>query len=300
MRQPAADHPEFLAEPDRVDDERVAFPVADRIAEVAGIQLVLGWMLTARLHRHALPLAVFAREQEHAIELGLLEELHPVRDGKESHAARRLTAHVRIVEPAAEPAELVKRLGPRPEGDLLERRIRRQRLVAVPLERAAGPVVPESLFAGRRAEVHLPSGQRGVGRGTAAGARAPRPAAGRRHRPPPAGAAARPRPWLRRRPAPAPERRQRRDATSSASTPAVTQPLSQRFRIFEPLSRVPQPRESYGVTPSLEPAPSFLPVLAMMTERAFASGFPFFALVPVDDARCRRSSSCCASSRSAG
>ena len=33
--------------------------------------------------------------------------------------------------------------------------------------------------------------------------------------------------------------------------------------------------------PSLEPAPNFLPVLAMTTERALASGFPFLALVPV-------------------
>src|SRR5690242_1410386 len=31
--QPAADHPELLAETDAVDDERVAFPTTDRIAE---------------------------------------------------------------------------------------------------------------------------------------------------------------------------------------------------------------------------------------------------------------------------
>ena len=181
VRHPVPEGPEFLVEPDGVDDERVAFPVADRIAEVAGVQIVVRRMLPARLHRDPFPVAVLAIDHEDAVVLGILKELRSVRRGQEPEPAGRLTPRVRIVQAIPEVAVLVQSLGPGAERHFGDVEIRRQRIARLADELAVEGV-PEPLLSGNGAEIDLSVRQAGrrPGRG--------RRLRWRRARPRPAGA----------------------------------------------------------------------------------------------------------------
>src|SRR5688500_11216255 len=189
MRQPAADEPELLVEAYGVDDERVAFPVTDRIAEIAGDQIVFGRMLAPRFHRDPAPVPVFPIDDEDALQLGLIDELHAVRHGEKPHPSRRLAARMRIVEPAPRAAVVVQRPRPLLERDLVEGQVAGQS--ARPDWTAAGDV-PESLDARHLAQIdasvrptrgrlrgrrRLPAGPRATPSARTTASRAPRAAA---------------------------------------------------------------------------------------------------------------------------
>src|SRR5687768_229011 len=151
MRQATPDKPEFLIEANGVDDERLALPVADGVTEITGIQLLFRRMFSAGLHGDPAPVPVLPIDDEDPTELRLIDELHPIRNRKESHPTRRLTPRVRIVQPTSRSAVVVKSSGPVLEGHLIECEIARQTAWS---DRAAAGDVPESFDAWHLAQVH--------------------------------------------------------------------------------------------------------------------------------------------------
>src|SRR2546423_14504080 len=93
-RRAAPIHPEPLVVADGVDDERVAFPPADRVAVERRRE---GGRMRAAVHED---LAVRMRatdvEDEDAFNLRQLDELDAVRREELAHEPRRLAARVRL------------------------------------------------------------------------------------------------------------------------------------------------------------------------------------------------------------
>src|SRR5687768_17510540 len=94
MRRGAAIHPEALVEALGIDDQRVAFPPADRMA-VVGRSEVLRMAAAIHINR---PEGVRAADIEDidSIQLGQLDDLDAVRRHERARHARRLTPRVRL------------------------------------------------------------------------------------------------------------------------------------------------------------------------------------------------------------
>src|SRR5205823_2470828 len=152
-------------------------------------------------------------------------------------------------------------------------------------DRISDAVIPESLFAGWRTKIHAavrPAWRRlrrwGRARGPASTAAGHRVAVSVNRRRCAASTALRlRRPLSSGRSLRVRQCRHRQSERQHTSSDTTAQPTVLHDRTS---FRWVLTRETYGVTPSLEPAPSFLPVLCMTTDRALASGLPFFALVP--------------------
>src|SRR5215208_4713489 len=136
-------------------------------------------MFSSGFHGDPAPIAILAVDDEDATELGLIDDLHAVWNGEESHPARRLTTRVRIVESAAGTPVLVERSCPLLKGNLVEREIRRQPAGS---NRAPGHDIPESFDARHLTQIDTavrPSRRRFCGSGrrsaTAASPCAPGP-----------------------------------------------------------------------------------------------------------------------------
>src|SRR6476469_5918433 len=89
--------PEFLIETNGIDDERVAFPMADRIAQVSIGNHIRGRMHTARFHVHDFPDMVVAGNHNDAVQLRLLDEFDAIRELPEMDAAVGYTSRVWII-----------------------------------------------------------------------------------------------------------------------------------------------------------------------------------------------------------
>src|SRR5687767_14159746 len=107
-------------------------------------------MLPPGFHGNPAPVPVFAGDDENAVQLGLIDELHAIRNREESHPARWLTSRMGIIEPASGSAVLVQSSGPILERHLLERQIARQ----AASDWTTAHVVPESLDAWNLTQVH--------------------------------------------------------------------------------------------------------------------------------------------------
>ena len=145
MREAAADHPESFVESDSINDESLAFPVTDGIAEITRDDHVLGWMFSSRIHGDPAPVPIFAGDQEEAIEFGLVDDIEPVWNGEETHAAGGIAPGMRIIQSVARLAILIKRARPVLEGNFVKREIRWQRR-SVPSEDVSLHDIPETLF----------------------------------------------------------------------------------------------------------------------------------------------------------
>src|SRR4051794_28461289 len=106
----------------------------------------------SRLHGDSTPVAVLAVDDEDATEFRLVDELHPVRDGKEPHASSRLTASMWVVQPAALLSIVVQSSCPLLERHLIQRQIARQ---AAGTDWTATGHVPESLDPGCLAQIDV-------------------------------------------------------------------------------------------------------------------------------------------------
>jgi hypothetical protein len=137
------DHPLFLVEAHRIDDERIAVPAADGVAEIGRPQI--GWMLTGIGVDHAPRVWSGDVEDEDAL---LLRDLDDLEAGgvEESRSAGGLTADERGIEVGARLAIVVECLRPR-----LKRHVSRAWRAA-----EAGTDLPVALLILRRAETQSP------------------------------------------------------------------------------------------------------------------------------------------------
>src|SRR5688572_13608025 len=110
-------------------------------------------MLASGFHRDAPPVAILTIDDEHALQLRLIDELHAIRHGEEPHASRRLTPDVRIVEAATLPPVLIERARPILERHLVERQIAGQSAWG---DRTSSHHVPETLDSRNLAQIHAP------------------------------------------------------------------------------------------------------------------------------------------------
>jgi ABC-type transport system involved in cytochrome bd biosynthesis fused ATPase/permease subunit len=94
VRHAAAIHPEALVEPHAVDDERVAFPMADRVAVVTRLEIL---QMLASVHVDGAKRVRAADiEDEDALDLGQVHELDAVRRLELPRGAARFAARVRL------------------------------------------------------------------------------------------------------------------------------------------------------------------------------------------------------------
>src|SRR5438046_2102978 len=148
VRETAPDKPEFFVVAYGIGHQRFSLPVSNGIAKVTGIQLVLRRMFPPRLHCDPAPIAVFPVDDENAIEFGLIDELHAIRNREKPHPTGRLTPRMGVVQSTPRPAVLVKSSRPVLKRNLFQRQISRQARASRP-DWTTASNIPNTLTARR-------------------------------------------------------------------------------------------------------------------------------------------------------
>ena len=146
--------PHAFVEADRIDDQRVAFPAADRVSAVGRRQVGRMWPAVVENRPEAVGAA--GLEDEQALVLTIVDELRAIGGGDLTRAARGFAAHVRFVADLDAVGE--QRPGPGLKRNLTELRLGgEERIGRVPHVSGKQPEVFGLVGAGQRHDLAPPS-----------------------------------------------------------------------------------------------------------------------------------------------